>query len=286
MTVETAGFLQNLAGTNAVTFRQYTGAPFAAAGVLSPYELEVVAGSGMNVVVGAGRALISGGVNSAPTSPRGKVLPFTAQGLYFALNDASVTVAISTSNSTNPRIDAIWVRVQDSFYSGTTNAASVGATTGTPASTPVTPSIPAGALLLATVLVPANSTSISGANITDARSLAVAPAAPTLFVASGAPFRGATFNPLIHKQVIWTQTVVGTVDSNGYLNVDISGANLLGIQNIEVSLGDVLNIGKAQIGATYTSLTNLSLNASNTSNSGPGVGMVRFNYTIYGWVAA
>ena len=49
------------------------------------------------------------------------------------------------------------------------------ATTGTPGSNPVPPAVPANAVLLAQVFVPAGASSITTANITDEREFVVAP---------------------------------------------------------------------------------------------------------------
>lgn len=110
----------------------------------------------MAVSVAAGHALINGTETAN-------------QGLYIAYNDAATTVAITTANPSQPRIDRVVVRVQDSFYSGATNAVSFAVIAGTPAGSPVPPAAPANSLTLALVLVGAGVTSISNANITDSR---------------------------------------------------------------------------------------------------------------------
>ena len=91
------------------------------------------------------------------------------QGLYVAFNDAATTVAIATADPSQPRIDRVVVKVQDSFYSGATNAVSFAVVTGTPAGSPVAPAAPANSLTLALVAVAAGATSIVNANITDSR---------------------------------------------------------------------------------------------------------------------
>jgi hypothetical protein len=110
----------------------------------------------MSVSVAAGHALING-------------TEVSNQGLYIAYNDAATTVAIATADPSQPRIDRVVVRVQDSYYSGATNAVSFAVVTGTPAGSPVPPSAPANSLTLAYVAVAANATSITNANITDTR---------------------------------------------------------------------------------------------------------------------
>ena len=110
--------------------------------------LSVEAGSGMNVTVGSGRAII---------------------GMKWLKNDSAITVPITTASATLPRYTAIVARlnVLNRLMTITT-------VDGTPGSSPVKPTPTVSntikELVLAYVLVPANSTSISASNITDTRS--------------------------------------------------------------------------------------------------------------------
>lgn len=83
--------------------------------------------------------------------------------------NTSTNLTIAASDPTNPRIDLIIARVNDAQYSGGTNNATVEVVTGTPAASPVAPTQPNTSLLLATVAVAANATTIVNANITDNR---------------------------------------------------------------------------------------------------------------------
>lgn len=89
-------------------------------------------------------------------------------GGYRIFNDALATLAITTANATNPRIDLI-VACIDTTTSPYTPSVKV--ITGTPAASPTVPSIPAGlvAIPLAQIYVAANVTSIVSSNITDIR---------------------------------------------------------------------------------------------------------------------
>lgn len=116
----------------------------------------------MNVVVGIGRAWVPG---TNVTNPTG--FTYNSQGLYFAFNDANVTLSINAADPTNPRIDIVCLTVNDSFYSGSTNNAVLQVITGVPASSPSAPTTPANSLVLAQVNVAANATSITTANITN-----------------------------------------------------------------------------------------------------------------------
>jgi len=93
----------------------------------------------------------------------------TTQGMYTAVSDATVNLAIATSNPTNPRIDLVYLQLQDAAYSGSNNQAVLAVVTGTPAGSPVTPALPANSIPLARVAVAANASSVVTANITDVR---------------------------------------------------------------------------------------------------------------------
>lgn len=161
MTVQIPYALQNVAHP-ANVFRVANAAPFGGGGILAPGELAVSAQStpNMSVAVSAGRAMIMGSNVSPPSG-----FSFTAQGGYTVLNDASVSVTIAAADATNPRIDVVYLQVQDAFYSGTLNQAVLAVAQGVPAATPTAPGIPPSALALANIAVAANASSIVAANI-------------------------------------------------------------------------------------------------------------------------
>ena len=131
------------------------------AGVIDYADLKVTqsATPAMSAQIAIGSAVITGTLSSN-------------QGSYIAYNDATVSVSIATSNPTLPRIDLIVITVQDSYYTGSTDAVIFSAVTGTPNATPVAPSAPANSLILAQIAVGAAVTSITNANITDKRAYA------------------------------------------------------------------------------------------------------------------
>jgi hypothetical protein len=90
-------------------------------------------------------------------------------GTYVAYNDASVLLTITAANPTNPRIDLICMTVNDSYYSGVLDNVVFQVIAGTPAATPVAPSLPANSISLATVYVASGALSITSGNITDTR---------------------------------------------------------------------------------------------------------------------
>lgn len=116
--------------------------------------LQVNASSGMNITVNAGVAWVQG--TAAANA-----------GMYTGCLDSTATLTVATSDPTNPRIDNVIVQVTDLGTSSSTTV--VVLQTGTPASSPVAPTLPANSLLLAQIAVAANASSIVAGNITDKR---------------------------------------------------------------------------------------------------------------------
>jgi hypothetical protein len=110
----------------------------------------------MSVTVGSGWCAIVGDFQ-------------TNMGVYTVYNDASVTLAISTADPSNPRIDRVVVTVQDSYYTGTADDVIFQVVQGTPAASPVAPATPTNSISLATIAVGAAVTQINTGNITDTR---------------------------------------------------------------------------------------------------------------------
>jgi hypothetical protein len=94
------------------------------------------------------------------------------QGAYHLWNDGTLNVAISAADATNARRDLIVAQVRDLNYSGADKDARIVVVTGTPAASPVDPTVPANSLVLARVAVAAGDTSIVTAEITDLRTMA------------------------------------------------------------------------------------------------------------------
>lgn len=134
-------------------------------GVTMPGDLKVSASAGMTVSAAAGRAFVQGDTRST-------------QGLYFAYVDVAKTTTHAASDPTNPRIDRVVLQISDSDVTGPDDKWQVIRVTGTPTpgATLVNLSgaaaVPATALLLANVLIPAGSTSVTNPNISDQRVLA------------------------------------------------------------------------------------------------------------------
>ena len=114
--------------------------------------------AGLSVVVDSGWAAIVGTTQAN-------------MGTYVTYNDASVVLSLNTANPTNPRIDLVCATVNDAYYTGSLNNVVIQVIAGTPAGSPVAPSLPANSITLATVAVGAGATAITNANITDTRVL-------------------------------------------------------------------------------------------------------------------
>ena len=131
---------------------------YATTGIIGSSSLAVTANSpaGMSVRVAAGWAAIIGTTT-------------TDMGVYTIYNDAQATLTITTADPTNPRIDLICATVRDAYYSGAFNDVIFQVIPGTPASSPVAPTLPDNSISLATVAVGAAVTQINSGNITNTR---------------------------------------------------------------------------------------------------------------------
>lgn len=136
----------------------------------------------ISTLIGAGGGIVgltdyavtqNGTPNMSVNIAAGQIwVPGTSSALqadYYGLNDAVVNLAIGASNPTNPRISIAAAQVQDAAYAGAVNSFSLVEVAGTPAASPVAPTLPASSLALANIAVAALATTIVTANITDKR---------------------------------------------------------------------------------------------------------------------
>lgn len=160
MTVRTPpSWLQN--GSHpAENDRLTTQALWATTGIINNASLLVHQNTpaGLSVVVDSGWAAIVGTTQAN-------------MGTYVTYNDASLVLSLNTADPTNPRIDLVCATVNDAYYTGSLNNVIIQVVAGTPAGSPVAPSLPANSISLATVAVGAGATAITNANITDTRVL-------------------------------------------------------------------------------------------------------------------
>lgn len=139
------------------TDRLVIGGLFSQSGVATPSSFAVTQTStpSMQLSVAGGNAYIFG------TS-------VANQGVYHVFNDGPITVNVTASSSTNPRIDLVVLRVYDADVSGSLNLAQVEVIPGTPGTSPEAPALPASAIELARVTVGTNVSAITQANISTA----------------------------------------------------------------------------------------------------------------------
>ena len=117
-------------------------------GVLGGANGSIVATTGtMNVTVAAAEFVTS----------KGK-----ADGVAIFTNDGTVNVAIGAAPGSNSRIDVIWVKHEDNTTGDAASAPIFGVTAGTAAASPVKPSIPTGALELATLRIYSGTVATNG----------------------------------------------------------------------------------------------------------------------------
>lgn len=169
-----AGWLQNAGNTHtAAQLRTYVGA-LAGGGLFSSGAVTRMRG-GVHPVLGGQLQVTQNGTPNMTVNVASGVafIPGTesgAQAMYFVENDATVNLSITTAPGAGlNRIDLIVAKIQDSFYSGATDAWSLAVVTGVAASSPTAPTPPNNSITLAQIFVGSNVTSIVTGNITDTR---------------------------------------------------------------------------------------------------------------------
>lgn len=111
--------------------------------------------------------LVTGNSNSMSVT----VHPFNAvlnrYGALLIQNDGNVNVPLAAAPSANSRIDVVYVKQNEtrSPMSDGSDVPAFGVVQGTAAATPVAPSVPAGALALAQVLLPAGVSNTAAAGV-------------------------------------------------------------------------------------------------------------------------
>ena len=88
-----------------------------------------------------------------------------AEGFYEAYVDQTVVGPVAAGDATHPRIDVVWIRANNKpeYGSDLDNQVHVGVTQGTPAASPVRPTVPQGCTPIAWRLMPAGATSTQSA---------------------------------------------------------------------------------------------------------------------------
>lgn len=154
------------------------------------------------------------------------------RGVHY-FNDAIKTVAIAAGSS-NPRIDAVILRL---VY-GSTNSITVQVIQGTPATTPVAPSITrtdsgTTEFLLALVSVPASAATITAANVTDMRQFVGA-----FWTTAQRPTRPGSigYNSTLNR-------MEATLDGTTWVGVTLTG-DMISASQISSTEQAQMNVGK------------------------------------------
>lgn len=135
-------------GTTDTDMRKIIAAQWESTGVID--GLAVTGTTSLYYKVAAGVAVCSKGASD------GKTLAYFSGGN---------TSAVSANSSGNPRIDCIWITAHDATQGDSDNLVTLGVTQGTPAATPVAPTLPTYATLLAEMLLPAGATTTANATV-------------------------------------------------------------------------------------------------------------------------
>jgi hypothetical protein len=174
--VNPPGFLQNAGATHTAEqmrnhFGAYAGGSTASLGMIPRGGVNYARGNGLQVTQSGTPGMsvvVKSGVAVIPGTQGAK------QGVYEVLNDADVTLSIAAAHATLNRIDIVCFKVEDTAYSGVTDASSLVVVTGTPAASPVAPAAPNNSITLASVSIVALDTSITNGEITDSREYFIA----------------------------------------------------------------------------------------------------------------
>ena len=193
---------------SAEAFRQLVASLVPVQGIVNAPDLAVTQNGtpNMSVNVASGFVFITG-TQSVPV-----------QGTYHAYNDATVNLAVSASNPTNPRIDLVVAAVQDAAYSGATNVWVLSVIAGTPAGSPVPPAAPANSVILAQIAVAANANTVVNANITDKRPFAHTMGDPQLYKAN-VYYAAGTQTLTTGETTVQFDTIATKGDPNGNFNL-------------------------------------------------------------------
>jgi len=236
MTEQTPPYVLQNASHQAKLFRQTSSTIVDNEGVINSTSLLVAAKAvpDMSVDIAAGSCWVYGDYA-------------TDAKYYFAYNDGSVNVAIAAADASNPRIDIIIAQINDSAYSGSTDDWELKVVTGTPAGSPVAPTTPSSALILATIAVGAGATTIISGNVTDSRVISEVTISQAAHIAqAGAP--AATTDRLynVAGALFWNGTAVAQGDITGVTaGTAMSGGGTSGTVTVNVDVNSAGSVTAA-----------------------------------------
>jgi len=238
---------QQAATYPAIADRLTTQALYSTSGIIGSASLAVTAQASpnMTVNVASGYGVVIGA-------------NVTNQGAYVAYNDATIVATITTADVTNPRIDIVVMQIADTFYGGATNSASIVVVKGTAAASPTAPATPTNALLLATIAVAANTTTITSGNITNNR-VAVTTSLPVLPLTGGTLTGGLKVASSGAGSTVPVSFQSGTLTTAAGGNLDYDGNALYVVPNSGATAST--SGGRA----TVVSSHHYSMNSSNIS---------------------
>jgi hypothetical protein len=178
---ETPPYVISASSHSAALFRQILQSLIQGAGVVGSTDYAVTQNGGGNLSVNVAPGIIwvpgtQGSTTGMQQNASSQSSVFSAlsanfqqQGSYVGYNDASTNLSVASNSSGNPRVDSVCATVNDAFYSGSTNQIILQVVEGTPAASPVAPTIPNNSVVLANLAVANGATQILTANITDYR---------------------------------------------------------------------------------------------------------------------
>lgn len=165
----------------------------------------------------------------------------TADGCTEAYWQGGTTPAVSVGDASNPRIDVVCIKANDPTQGDDNNQVTAVVVQGTPAVSPVVPTIPAGAVAVATMRMPA------GATATNA---AIVMAQPSPAIPYGAS-TGIMLNAVDTRNGIGTRTW-GIMCAG---SIFLPSARTIRIDSLTSALGVVPDVGTATDGSMHVKIT-------------------------------